>query len=87
MKAVAALMADSVDDVLPRFALALVTPLNSGSEMERGLSVGSDIYGNGKRNSMSHETLESHMQIRYEAKEACNKMPNLCKKKTNCTES
>ena len=34
--------------------------------MERGFSRQSDIVRDPKRNSMSHETLDSHMQIRYE---------------------
>ena len=67
----------TVYEYLPRFARVLGTPFNSGSEMERGFSRQSDIVRDPKRNSMSHETLDSHMQIRYgmesmEAKSKCD---------------
>ena len=64
-------------EVLPRFARALGTPFNSGSEMERGFSRQSDITRDVKRNRMTHETLDSHMQIHYgmesrETKQNCD---------------
>ena len=67
-----------VFEVLPRLALVLGTPFNSGAEMERGFSVQSDIHRNPKRNQMRHDTLDSHMQIRYgiesrETKDKCEK--------------
>ena len=51
--------------------------------MERGFSVESDIHRDVKRNAMSHETLESHMQIRFgvESKEARDKCPTCATKK------
>ena len=69
-------------EVLPRFALALATPFNSGSDVERAFSVQSDIHRDPKKNYMSHETLDAHMQIRYgieskENKENCK----MCQKK------
>ena len=50
---------------------------NSGSEMERAFSRRSDIHRDPKRNRMTHETLDSHMQIRYgieclDAKRKCS---------------
>ena len=54
-----------VYEILPRLALVLGTPFNSGAEMERGFSVQSNFHKDPKRNRMHHETLDSHMQIRY----------------------
>ena len=54
-----------VYEVLPRLARVLGSAFNSGSEMERGFSVQSDIVRDPKRNRMSHETLDSHMQVRF----------------------
>ena len=54
-----------VYEVLPRLALVLGTPFNSAAEMERGFSVQSDILRDPKRNRMSHDTLDTHMQIKY----------------------
>ena len=54
-----------VYETLPRFALVCGTPFNSSAEMERGFSVQSDILRDPKRNRMSHETLDTHMQIKY----------------------
>ena len=64
-----------VYEVLPRLALVLGTPFNSGAEMERGFSIQSDIHRDPKRNQMSHETLDSQMQIRFgmESKESRSK--------------
>ena len=78
-----------VFEVLPRLALVLGTPFNSGAEMERGFSVQSDIHRNPKRNQMSHDTLDSHMQIRYgiesrETKDKCEKCGGDGDAKTKC---
>ena len=54
-----------VYEVLPRLARMLGSAFNSGSEVERGFSVQSDIVRDPRRNRMSHETLDSHMQIRF----------------------
>ena len=67
-----------VYEVLPRLARAFGTPFNSGSEMERGFSRESDITRDPKKNRMTHETLDSHMQIHYgiecaESKQKCNR--------------
>ena len=67
----------SVYEVLPRLARGLGTHFNSGSEMERAFSRQSDIHRDPKRNGMTHETLDSHMQIRYgieclDAKRKCS---------------
>ena len=51
-------------DVLPRLARALGTPFNSGSEMERSFSIQTDVHRDPKRNLMSSETLDTHMQVR-----------------------
>ena len=73
--------------VLPRFAKALGTPFNSGSEMERGFSKQSDILRDPKRNGMKHETLDTNLQIRFgiECKETVEKCPKcLGKPSQNC---
>ena len=64
-----------VFEVLPKLALVLGTPFNSGAEMERGFSVQSDIHRDSKRNQMKHKTLDAHLQIRYgvESKETREK--------------
>ena len=64
-------------EVLPRFAKALGTPFNSGSSMERAFSRETDITRDPKRNRMSNETLDAHMQIHYgvECRESRSKCP------------
>ena len=52
-------------DILPRFALAMGTFFNSNSEVERGFSVETDLSRDPKKNRMSQELLEAHMQIHY----------------------
>ena len=54
-----------VYEVLPRYCRSLGTPFNSGSEMERGFSRQPDILRDPKRNRMTHETLDSYLQVRY----------------------
>ena len=51
--------------ILPRFALSLGTTFNSNSETERAFSVETDIHRDPKRNQMSQETFDSHMQVHY----------------------
>ena len=68
-----------VYDVLPRLARVLGSAFNSGSEMERRFSVQSDIVRDPKRNRMSHETLDSHVQIRFGVE--CEKSRRNC---TDC---
>ena len=67
-----------VYEVLPRLARVFGTPFNSGSEMERGFSRQTDITRDPKRNRMTHETLDTHMQIYYgiecaESKQKCDR--------------
>ena len=50
-----------VYDILPRFARALGTPFNLGSEMERGFSKQSDAMRDVKRNRMTRESLDAHL--------------------------
>ena len=52
-------------DILPRLALAMGTFFNSNSEVERGFSVETDITRDPKKNRMSQDLLDSHMQIHY----------------------
>ena len=52
-------------EVLPRFAKALGTIFNSNSETERAFSVQSDIHRDPKRNQMSQDMFDSHMQIHF----------------------
>ena len=52
-------------EVLPRFAKSLGSIFNSNSETERAFSVQSDIHRNPKRNLMSQDMFDSHMQIRF----------------------
>ena len=68
----------NVYEILPRFALVLGTPFNSGAEMERGFSVQSNIHKDPKRNRMRHETLDSHMQIRFRVE--CKENQEKCEK-------
>lgn len=82
-----------VYEVLPRFARALGTPFNSGSEMERGFSKQSDILRDPKRNGLKHETLDTCLQIRFgmESKETVSKCShsncsNCCKCHCNLAE-
>ena len=72
-----------VYEILPRFARALGTAFNSGSECERSFSVQSDVHRDIKRNRMSHETLDSHLQIRFgiETKSATEKCDSCTKRK------
>ena len=65
-------------ELLPRFAKALGTIFNSNSETERAFSVQSDIHRDPKKNLMSQEMFDSHMQIHYgveskESKSSCLK--------------
>ena len=72
-----------VYEILPRFARALGTAFNSGSECERSFSVQSDVHRDIKRNRMSHLTLDSHLQIRFgiEAKSSRDKCDSCSKRK------
>ena len=64
--------------ILPRFALSLGTTFNSNSETERAFSVETDIHRDPKRNQMSQETFDSHMQVHYgvedkKSRDSCDK--------------
>ena len=50
--------------ILPRFAKAMGVKHNDTSDVERQFSVMNNIHQNKQRNSMSHDTLDSHLQIR-----------------------
>lgn len=68
---------------LSRFVMSLGTAFNSGSEQERGFSRQSDIHRDPKRNKMSHNTLDCHMQVKYgmESKETVKKCPKCRERK------
>ena len=64
--------------ILPRFVLSLGTTFNSNSETERAFSVETDIHCDPKRNQMSQETFDSHMQVHYgvedkKSRDSCDK--------------
>ena len=64
--------------ILQRFALVMATAFNSNSEAERALSVQTDLHRDPKRNLMSQESFEAHMQVHYCVEEKYSK--ELCSK-------
>ena len=52
-------------DVLPRFALCMGAFFNSNSEVERAFSAETDVHRDPKKNKMSQDMLDAHMNIRF----------------------
>ena len=52
-------------EVLPRFVLSMGSFFPSNSEVERTFSVETDIHRDPRKNLMSQDILDAHMQIRF----------------------